>query len=63
VTIVWGVANLVEACIKAIVVQLVSTGAALAVNRVMPGVLFAGLLAWTYRKGMRLRARRLAQED
>jgi hypothetical protein len=58
VTIVWGLANFVEATVKAVVVQFVSTGTALAVNRILPAVLVTVLFAWTYRWGMRLRAER-----
>ena len=63
VTTVWGVVFLIEAAAKAVIVQFVSTGAALAVNRVMPAVVVVLLFGWTYRWGMRLRAERQAQED
>jgi len=58
VTVVWGIAYLVEAAAKAVIVQVVSTGAALSVNRLMPAAVFVVLFAWTYRWGMRLRAQR-----
>ena len=57
-TTVWGLAYLGEAAAKAIVVQFVSTGAALTVNRVVPAAVFGVLFAWTYRWGMRLRGQR-----
>ena len=56
VTIAWGVANLFEAVVLAIVVFHASTGVALACNRIVPWVVGVPLFAWTYRWGMRLRA-------
>ena len=61
VTVVWGVAYLVEAAVLAVVVQVVSTGAALAFNRIAPWLVSGLLFVWSYRWGMRLRARRPAQ--
>jgi hypothetical protein len=61
VTVVWGAAVLVEAAALAVVVQVVSTGSALAFNRIAPWVVNGLLFAWSYRWGMRLRAQRPAQ--
>lgn len=60
ITVAWGAAYLVEAVVLAVVVQLVSTGTALAFNRIAPWLVFALLFAWTYRRGMRLRASQAA---
>jgi hypothetical protein len=60
VTVVWGVAYLVEAVALAVIVQVVSTGTALAFNRIAPWVVSGLLFAWSYRWGMRLRAQRPA---
>ena len=56
VTIVWGIANLFQAVGLAILVQLVSTGVALVVNKTVPWAMFAVQFAWAYRWGMRMRA-------
>ena len=58
ITIVWGAAYLVEAAVLAVVVQAVTTGTALAFNRIMPWVIGVPLFVWTYRWGMRLRMSR-----
>jgi hypothetical protein len=55
VTAVWGVAYLAEAVVRAVVVQYVSTGAALAFNRVFPWLLSGLLFGWTFWWGNRLR--------
>jgi hypothetical protein len=60
VTVVWGFAYVVEAAALALVVQAVSTGTALTVNKTAPWVVFALLFAWSYRRGMRLRTQRRA---
>lgn len=56
VTVVWGAAYIVEAVVLAVIVQVVTTGTALAFNRIMPWVIGVPLFAWSYRWGMRLRA-------
>jgi hypothetical protein len=55
VTTVWGVTYLVEAAVRAVVVQYVSTAAALTFNRVVPWVLSGLLFGWTFWWGNRLR--------
>lgn len=56
VTKAWGAANLFEGAVLAVVVFHLSTGAALACNRIVPWVVGVPLFIWTYRWGMRLRA-------
>jgi hypothetical protein len=58
ITAVWGAAYVVEAVALALIVQSVSTGEALAFNRILPWVVGGVLFAWSYRWGMRLRAQR-----
>ncbi|MEO1057936.1 MAG: VC0807 family protein [Actinomycetota bacterium] len=53
--IVWGTVGLAEAAARVIVIQVVSTSAALAINRIAPWLIFAGLIAWTYWAGTRAR--------
>lgn len=53
--IVWGTVGLAEAAARAVVIQSVSTSTALALNRIAPLVIFAGLIAWTYWAGARAR--------
>jgi hypothetical protein len=55
VTIVWGVTYLIEAAVRAVVVQYLSTGAALTFNRVVPWLLSGLLFGWTFWWGNRLR--------
>jgi hypothetical protein len=55
---VWGAAYVVEAVALALIVQSVSTGEALAFNRILPWVVGGVLFTWSYRWGMRLRAQR-----
>ncbi len=59
-TIVWGVAYLIEAAARIVIVELTSTGTALVISKVMPyavaGVLVAWMLAygnWSKRRGER----------
>ena len=63
VTVVWGVTYLVEAAVRAWVVQIVSTGTALTLNRTVPWMLSALLFAWTLWWGTRLRATRPAVSE
>lgn len=63
VTVVWGVAYVLEAAARAVVVQVVSSGAALSVNRIGPWVVSAVLFAWTYWWGNRLRAEKPTEEE
>jgi len=58
VTIVWGAVNIAEALARVVVVEQVSTGTALTINRTVPWLIFSGLFAWTYWWGMRMRARK-----
>jgi len=62
-TIVWGIGYLAEAAARVVIVQNTSTGAALAISKVMPYAVAAVLTAWTIgygrhskRKGERLAA-------
>jgi hypothetical protein len=55
VTTVWGITYLAEAIVRAVVIQYVSTGAALTFNRIVPWLLFALLFGWTFWWGNRLR--------
>lgn len=63
VTVVWGIANLVQAAALAVIVQLVSTGFALVFNKTVPWIGFGLLFVWTYRWGMRMRAEVTALEE
>jgi hypothetical protein len=63
ITVVWGVANLIQAAVLAVIVQLVSTGVALVFNKTVPWIGFAILFVWTYRWGMRMRAEVTALEE
>jgi intracellular septation protein A len=45
-TIVWGVAYLAEAAARVVIVELTSTGTALAISKVMPYVVAGLLVAW-----------------
>ena len=56
-TIVWGVAYLVEAAARVVIVELTSTGAALAISKVMPYVVAGLLVAWMIAYGRRSRRR------
>lgn len=56
VTVVWGIANLIQAAALAVIVQLVSTGVALVFNKTVPWIGFVLLFMWTYRWGERMRA-------
>jgi hypothetical protein len=58
ITVAWGIASLLEAAALAVVVQSVSTGTALAFNRIMPWVVNGVLFVWSLRWGNRLRAQR-----
>jgi hypothetical protein len=46
-TIVWGIGFLAEAAIRVVIVELTSTGAALALSKVLPFVVAGVLIAWT----------------
>jgi hypothetical protein len=51
ITIVWGVAYLAEAAARVVIVELTSTGTALAISKVMPYVVAGLLFAWTFGYG------------
>jgi hypothetical protein len=53
--IVWGTVGLTEAALRVVVIQNVSTSTALAINRIPPFLIFAGLVAWTLWAGARAR--------
>lgn len=57
ITIVWGVAYLVEAAARVVVVELTSTGTALTISKVMPYVVAGVLFAWTFGYGRRSKRR------
>jgi hypothetical protein len=68
-TIVWGVAYLAEAAARVVIVELTSTGTALAISKVMPyavaGLLVAWMIAygnWSRRRGERVAARAAAAQ-
>jgi hypothetical protein len=63
VTIVWGVVYLIEAAVKAVVVTHTSTGRALPLNRTVPWVVYAALMAWTMWWGFRLRRTKPADAE
>jgi hypothetical protein len=47
VTAVWGIAYLAEAVARVVIVQITSTGTALAISKVLPYAVAAVLTAWT----------------
>jgi hypothetical protein len=57
ITVVWGAAYLIEAAARVVIVQETSAGTALAVSRVLPYAVAAGLIVWTVGYG-RLQKRR-----
>ncbi|MFF0065909.1 VC0807 family protein [Streptomyces sp. NPDC005279] len=61
-TIVWGVAFLVEAGVKAGLVYVLDTETMVGVSNVLPFVFLAGLMVYTIRAGKKGRARREAAE-
>jgi hypothetical protein len=68
-TVVWGVAYLAEAAARVVIVELTSTGTALAISKVMPyvvaGLLVAWMIAygnWSTRRGERTAARAAAAQ-
>ena len=70
ITAVWGTAYLAEAAARLVIVANTSTGTALAVSKVMPWVVTAVLVAWTFgygrlqkRKGEALAAEAAARAD
>jgi hypothetical protein len=56
-TVVWGVAYLVEAIARVIIVESTSSGTALAVSKVMPYALAGVLTGWNVAYGRRARRR------
>ena len=56
VTLVWGIAYLIEAGTLAMVVQVASTGISLVFNRAMPWAAGIPLFIWSYRWGRQLLA-------
>ena len=57
ITIVWGVAYLVEAAARVVIVELTSTGNALIISKVMPFAVTGVLFAWTFGYGQRSKRR------
>jgi intracellular septation protein A len=54
VTVVWGVAYLVEAAVLLVVVESTTTGAALSFSRTLPWLVFGLLFGWTFWWGARV---------
>ena len=70
ITLVWGVAFLLEAALRVVIVYNTSTGTALAISKATPFVFFAVMSAWTVaygthhkRKGERMAAAGQARES
>ena len=70
ITLVWGVAFLLEAALRVVIVYNTSTGTALAISKATPFVFFAIMSAWTVaygthhkRKGERMAAAGQARES
>jgi hypothetical protein len=70
VTIVWGVAYLLEAAARVVIVEFTSTGTALGISKVMPYAIAGVLAAWNVaygrqaaRKGERLGAEAAARAE
>ncbi len=68
-TLVWGAAFLAEAAARIVIIEMASTGTALAVSKIMPYVVAALLTGWTNgygrrakRRGEQLAAARLSTE-
>jgi hypothetical protein len=57
ITTVWGIAYLVEAAARVVIVELTSTGTALAISKVMPYAVAGLLSAWTYGYGQQSKRR------
>ena len=57
ITAVWGVAYLVEAAARVVIVANTSTGTALAISKVLPYVVAALLVAWTVGYGRQQKRR------
>ncbi|HYK31012.1 MAG TPA: VC0807 family protein [Streptosporangiaceae bacterium] len=51
ITIVWGVAFLIEAALRVVIIYNTSTGTALAISKVTPFLFLAIMLAWTLAYG------------
>lgn len=56
-TIVWGVTYLAEAAARVIVVEVTSTGSALAISKIMPYAVAAALVGWMWAYGQRSKRR------
>ncbi|MEV0094892.1 VC0807 family protein [Streptomyces sp. NPDC050738] len=61
-TVVWGVAFLLEAGVKAALVYMLDTGTMVGVSNVLPFVVLGLLMVYTIRTGRKGRARRAATE-
>jgi hypothetical protein len=61
-TIVWGVAYLLEAAARVVIIEVTSAGTALAISKIMPYVVAGLLVAWMimYGRAARRRGERLA---
>jgi hypothetical protein len=64
VTVVWGVAYLLEAAARVVIIESTSTGTALAISKIMPFVVTGCLIAWNvaYARQSRRTGERLAAE-
>lgn len=56
-TIVWGIAYLAEAAARVVIVELTSTGSALAISKIMPYAVAAALAGWMWAYGQRSKRR------
>ncbi|MGR6997726.1 hypothetical protein ACU686_05780 [Yinghuangia aomiensis] len=59
-TTVWGVVYLIEAAVRVALTFVLSRGAAVTMNNIVPYVVLGGLLYWTISLGKKRRAAALA---
>jgi hypothetical protein len=62
-TTVWGITYLLQAAGRAVIIQTMSTGTALAVNRTVPWLISGLLFLWMYRWGARLQAQKPPDDE
>lgn len=56
-TVVWGVAFVLQAAVSAAIIEATSTNRAFVINKILPYVFLAGLGSWTFIYGVRARRR------
>lgn len=56
-TVVWGAAFVLQAAINATIIEATSTDKAFVINKILPYVFLAVLLAWTFAYGLRAKRR------